>query len=90
MSKYEELMALINKPVSTPTQDKSLMDYVKDVAIEVDAIASKAYANTIDAVGDTYGAAKVNVLATPELFNNGVKRGEERAAAVLVEILTRK
>lgn len=89
MSNYEQLMALVNKsaqPTEQQDEGKSLVTKTLEV---LDNVTSQVYARTTEAIGAQYGAAKVNVLATPKLFTNGVKRGEDRAAAVLIKLLTK-
>ena len=87
MTNYEQLMARLNKTTVEATDNEQLF---LDKAIDtVDRVTSEAYGVVTVAIAAQYGAAKTNVLATPALFNKGVKRGEERAAAVLLKLLSK-
>jgi len=89
MSNYAQLMSLINKPVQATAQEdegKSLITKALEVA---DQITSEAYGRTVQAIGYTYEAAKLNVQATPQLFNVGRERARERTAAVLIKLLSK-
>ena len=89
MSNYAQLMSLINnnaQPVEQQDEGKSLITKALEVA---DQIASEAYGRTVQAIGYTYEAAKLNVQATPQLFNVGRERARERTAAVLIKLLSK-
>ncbi len=89
MSNYAQLMALINNNAQLAEQQdegKSLLTKTLEV---VDQVTSEAYGRTVQALGDTYEAAKLNVQATPQLFNVGRERARERTAAVLVKLLSK-
>lgn len=85
MTNYEQLMARLNKTTATDNE-QSFISKAIDMA---ERVTSEAYGVTVDALAAQYGAAKANVLATPALFDKGVKRGEERAAAVLLKLLSK-
>ena len=87
MTNYEQLMARLNKTTVEATDNEQ--SFISKVIDTADRITSEAYGVTVDALAAQYGAAKANVLATPALFNKGVKRGEERAAAVLLKLLSK-
>ena len=88
MTNYEQLMARLNKTTTVEATDneQSFLDKAIDT---VDRITSEAYGVTVDAIAAQYGAAKANVLATPALFEKGAERGQERAAAVLLKLLSK-
>ena len=89
MSNYAQLMSLINnnaQPVEQQDEGKSLITKTLEVA---DQITSEAYGRTVQALGDTYEAAKLNVQATPQLFNVDRERARERTAAVLLKLLSK-
>ena len=88
MTNYEQLMARLNKDTIVEATDNE-QSFISKAIDTVDRITSEAYGVTVDAIAAQYGAAKTNVLATPALFNKGVKRGEERAAAVLLKLLSK-
>ena len=87
MTNYEQLMARLNKTTVEATDNEQ--SFLSKAIDTVDRVTSEAYGVTVDAIAAQYGAAKTNVLATPALFNKGVKRGEERAAAVLLKLLSK-
>ena len=87
MTNYEQLMARLNKPTVEATDNEQ--SFISKAIDTVDRITSEAYGVTVGAVAAQYGAAKANVLATPALLGKGVKRGEERAAAVLLKLLSK-
>lgn len=89
MSNYEQLMALINKTAQPTEQQDDGKGLVTKTLEVLDTVTSEAYARTVDAVGSVAGAAKANVMATPKLFANGAERGQERAAAVLIKLLSK-
>lgn len=89
MSAYNELMAKINASSQATEQQVDERSLITKTLEVLDQATSEAYGRTVDAIAAQYGAAKVNVRATPALFNKGVKRGEERAAAVLLKLLAK-
>ena len=65
MSNYAQLISLINNNAQSAAKEdegKSLITKTLEVA---DQITSEAYGRTVQAIGDTYEAAKLNVQATP-------------------------
>ena len=89
MSNYAQLISLINNNAQSAAKEdegKSLITKTLEVA---DQITSEAYGRTVQAIGDTYEAAKLNVQATPQLFKVGRERARERTAAVLIKLLSK-
>lgn len=83
MTKYEQLMARINKSTVKPTQDKSLLSRAEDTMKD-------AYANTARAAGEVYEAVHLNLVTTPALFEKGRESARESVAERLDAILNRK
>lgn len=89
MSNYNQLMALINKTAQSTEQQDDGKGLVTKTLEVLDTVTSEAYVRTVDAVGSVVGAAQTNVMATPKAFSNGYTRGQERAAAVLIKLLSK-
>ena len=89
MSAYNELMSLINKgntPAVQQDEGKSLINKTLEV---LDKATSQAYGVTVKGIGAQYEAAKMNIIATPKLFNVGREQARERTAEVLLKLLSK-
>lgn len=89
MTAYEQLMAKINHVEPAADQSSFIHRMVNKTLEVADQVTSEAYARTVDAIGAQAGAAKANIMATPKLFRDGQKRGENRAAEVLLKLMSK-
>lgn len=90
MSAYEQLMTKINATSAQRTEQ--VVDgeaLVAKALMVLDQVTSEAYGRTAQFIGDKYEAAKLNIQATPQLFNSGRERARERTAEVLLNLLNK-